>query len=220
MIYKNIKDLLNQFEARNLLIIVYNNWLILLCVSGTIFADFLIAFLCYDPCFYFLLACPIYKNIDLEKSKILLDNKGLSGIYLLSNLIDGKKYVGSAIDLSKRLSFYFSESKMNCALQQGKSYICSAILSHKLENFSLTIIEYCKVSELLAREKYYINLLKSEYNIIQDPTIPPMLGRSHLEESKQKISNSKKGRKLTSENIAKISAALKGKNHPFFGKKA
>jgi hypothetical protein len=36
-----------------------------------------------------------YDNADTDKLKICLDNKGKSGIYCFSNLINGKKYVGS-----------------------------------------------------------------------------------------------------------------------------
>ena len=45
-------------------------------------------------------------------------------------------------NLSNRLSFYHSQARMNSALQQGKSYICSALLKHGNSNFSLEIIEY------------------------------------------------------------------------------
>jgi group I intron endonuclease len=156
--------------------------------------------------------------LTLGIPSIIRKNRNKSGIYLLTNIINNKKYIGSAQDLEERLSFYFSKSKMNCALKQGKSYICSAILKDGLENFSIKIIEYCEVSELLAREKYYINFLESEYNIIKDPTVPPMLNRSHSEESKQKISDSKKGKNHTLKTREKISEALKGENHPMYGK--
>jgi len=67
-------------------------------------------------------------------------------------------------------------------------YICRALLKHGYSNFSLTIIEYCEVSELLTKEKYWVKLFNPEYNIIQDPTAPPMSGRKHSDKSKKKIS--------------------------------
>jgi len=60
-----------------------------------------------------------------------------------------------------------------------------------------------EISELLIREKYYLaerKLLKPEYNIAQDPTAP-MSGRKHSDETKQIISDAKKG-----------------SNHPMYGK--
>ena len=72
-------------------------------------------------------------------------------------------------------------------------YICRAWLKHGYSNFSLTIIEYCEVSELLTKEKYWVKLFNPEYNIIQDPTVPPMSGRKHSDKSKTKISDAQEG---------------------------
>jgi len=124
-----------------------------------------------------------YSNAEDDKAQILQENKNKSGIYRFKNLINGKRYVGSALDLSNRLLFYYSPAKMNFVLQQNKSYIYSAIIKYGLKYFSLEILEYCEVSELLIREKYYIDL-GSEYNIIKNPTLPPMSGRKHSNETK------------------------------------
>jgi hypothetical protein len=135
----------------------------------------------------------IYPNSEIYKDQILSDNKNKSGIYMWTNIINNKKYVGSAQDLSDRLSFYYSQASINSALQRGKSYIYSALLKDGHPNFSLEIIEYCEPSELLIREKYYIDLLGSEYNILKDPTIPPMSGRTHSDATKTIMSDIKKG---------------------------
>ena len=47
----------------------------------------------------------IYPNSDTCKAQILSENKNKSGIYMWTNLIDGKQYIGSAIDLPNRLDF-------------------------------------------------------------------------------------------------------------------
>jgi hypothetical protein len=86
-------------------------------------------------------------------------------------------------------------------LKNNQSHIYNALLKHGHSNFSrlprwlrprVEIIEYCEPSELLIREKYYIDL-GSEYNIVKDPTLPPMSGRTHSDETKQKISDTQKG---------------------------
>src|SRR5437588_2012802 len=143
---------------------------------------------------------PKYQNADTYKDQILLENKNKSGIYRLKNLINGKRYIGSSENLSNRLLFYYSPSKINSVLQQSKSYICSAIIKYGLQDFSLEIMEYCEPEKLLIREKYYIDL-GTEYNIIKDPTLPPMSGRQHSDESKQIMSDNNKG-----------------ENNPMFGK--
>jgi hypothetical protein len=81
-------------------------------------------------------------NVYTDKSKILKDNKNKSGIYLIRNLTNGKKYVGSSENLSHRLSFYNTPSKMEYVLKRGgRSAIYSAILKYGLDNFSIEILE-------------------------------------------------------------------------------
>jgi len=50
----------------------------------------------------------IYPNAEADKSKILKENTNKSGIYMWKNNNNGKQYIGSAVDLYYRLSFYFS----------------------------------------------------------------------------------------------------------------
>lgn len=49
----------------------------------------------------------VYTNADPEKTRILSDNKGKAGIYQWKHKESGKIYIGSAEDLSRRLSPYF-----------------------------------------------------------------------------------------------------------------
>ena len=53
-----------------------------------------------------------YSNAEADKATILKDNKNKSGIYMWKNIINGKQYIGSAVDLSERLSFYFSKKAL------------------------------------------------------------------------------------------------------------
>lgn len=45
--------------------------------------------------------------------------------------------------------------------------ISRSMLKHGYSNFSLEIFEYCKPTEVISREQYYIELLNPEYNILQ-----------------------------------------------------
>ena len=47
-----------------------------------------------------------YFNIDVNK-KIIKENKGKSGIYRWNNLVTGKSYVGSSVNLVGILSIYY-----------------------------------------------------------------------------------------------------------------
>jgi len=161
-----------------------NNWL-----------DILVIKFCID---YFLLCALIpiksYFNAEAEKAQILLDNQNKAGIYMWKNTLNEKCYIGSAENLSDRLSFYYSNLSMKSLLLRSKSHICSAILKDDRSNFSLEILEYCEPSNCLIREKHYLDLYKPEYNISQDPSAP-MSGRKHSDKTKKQISDALTGEK-------------------------
>ncbi|KAG0121948.1 GIY-YIG endonuclease, partial [Tuber indicum] len=122
------------------------------------------------------------------------------------NSINKKIYIGSAVDLSNRLSSYYSTTYMEDALKRGLSHIYRALLKNGHSTFSLTILEYCEPSKCLIREKHYWDLLNPEYNIAKNPTAP-MSGRKHSEEIRKKMSS------------AEHSGHFKpGKDNPMFGK--
>ena len=82
------------------------------------------------------------------------------------NLINFKQYIRSAIDLSNRLSFYYSTTYMENALKRSISHIYRALLKNGHVNFSLTILEYYKSEQCIEREDYYLCSLPQEYNIL------------------------------------------------------
>ena len=86
-----------------------------------------------------------------------------SGIYMFTNLINKKRYIGKASDLRERLKFYSN----NKALQEAtdKSRIARAILEFGMDKFSFSIIEHCEPELLLKRERFYIKVFKPQYNI-------------------------------------------------------
>lgn len=51
-----------------------------------------------------------YLNTDIKKEDILMENKNKTGVYRWTNVKSGKSYIGSAIDLSKRLKNYYNIS--------------------------------------------------------------------------------------------------------------
>jgi len=110
---------------------------------------------------------PIKQYQDLNnkhiKDLIFKENKNMSGIYKWTNLINGKIYIGSSINLSKRFFLYYN----NNLLIKSKMLINRAILEYGHTNFSLEIIEYCSYEDIIKREQYYLDLLKPEYNTLK-----------------------------------------------------
>ncbi len=133
----------------------------------------------------------IYNNADTQKIEIFRDNKGKSGVYRWINNINGDTYVGSAIDLNKRLYQYYSLKLMELYLQKRKSYIFSAIIKYGYSNFTLEIIEYCDKLKVIEREQFYIDLLRPKYNLLQ--VAGSRFGTKHSDETRKKMSLSQKG---------------------------
>lgn len=106
----------------------------------------------------------VYHNADSQKKEIYLNNKGKSGVYMWVNTINNKRYLGSSTDLQRRFSAYFSVAYLT---KYNTSMIHRALLKYGYSNFSLHILEYCNKEDLIAREQYYLDLYKPEYNVLK-----------------------------------------------------
>jgi group I intron endonuclease len=121
-----------------------------------------------------------YDNAFDMKKNILNENKGKSGIYMLTNKITKKIYIGQSSNLSNS----YIKSKANLI-------ICRTLVEYGYSNFSLTILEYCDKFELLTREQFYINKLNPEYNILKIAGNSP--NSKDSEYTKAKFNKSLKG---------------------------
>jgi group I intron endonuclease len=107
-----------------------------------------------------LLPVKIYENTDLDKLRILKENKAKAGVYRWTNLINGKSYIGSSINLERRLKEYFN---INYLEFRKNMPICSALLKYGYSNFQLEILEYSTKhsKEAIAKLKDFSSLLSS-----------------------------------------------------------
>jgi group I intron endonuclease len=146
-----------------------------------------------------------YSNADKDKFILYKENKNKSGIYRWNNLETGDSYVGSALNLTNRLSKYFSFRFLKRNILSSKSRINNSLLKYGYNNFSLDILEYCESSVLIEREQYYLDKLKPEYNILKKAG--SSFGYKH---SLETLLNFKK-RKLSSDALANLRLAKAGK---------
>lgn len=107
-----------------------------------------------------------YDNVDTNKCTILEENINKSGVYRLVNKINGKSYISSSIYLSNEFSNYYSLSSLALEVK-GSIIVSRALLKYGYKNFTLDILEYCESNMLRKRERYYIDKLKPEYNILK-----------------------------------------------------
>lgn len=79
-----------------------------------------------------------------------------SGIYSIKNLITGQIYIGSAINLYKRINRHVIDLKEN---KHTNSKLQNSWNKYKSENFSFEIIELVDKELLLVREQYYLDTI-------------------------------------------------------------
>jgi group I intron endonuclease len=99
---------------------------------------------------------PIISYSNVDKYIIYKENKNKSGIYRWNNLETGDSYVGSALNLTNRLSKYFLFRFIKRNILNNKSRINNSLVKYGYKNFSIDILEYCKPKYLIKREQYYI----------------------------------------------------------------
>jgi len=145
-----------------------------------------------------------YNNSLSNKSNVLKENKGKSGIYRWVNKINNKSYVGGSVNLYCRFINYYSKSFLSNKLLITNSHIYRALLFHGHGNFNLEILEYCDKKFVIDREQYYIDLLNPEYNILRKAG--SSLGFKHSPETLLKL----KSRKLSQEALANLKKAKAG----------
>lgn len=142
----------------------------------------------------------MYAKADLEKIRIFTENRNRSGLYRWVNNSNGKIYVGSSSNLSVRLYTYYSLR----SLAKSNRPIDRALLKYGFSSFTLEILEYYNLSELLTRKQFYLDILKPDYNIAE--TAGSTLGYKHTDESIAKMRNFVLSREV------KIKKALATKN--------
>ena len=85
------------------------------------------------------------------------------GIYKITNLINGKSYIGQSIDIEGRW-----HNEKNRAFRPSYEHydktLFRAFRKYGLQNFQFEIIEECEELELDEKEKYYIALYDTYYS--------------------------------------------------------
>ena len=116
-------------------------------------------------------------------------------IYLITNKINNKKYVGKTIkSLSTRFYNHLYASKNG-----STTYFHKALRKYGEDNFIIEELDRCNIDILGEKEIEWISSLKPEYNqtLGGDGGI---LGYSHTEETKELLSLKRKGKFLGEEN--------------------
>lgn len=131
-------------------------------------------------------------------------------IYCITNLVNGKLYVGQSYDKDKRFKEHVKCLKggYHCNIYLQKSWI-----KYGPEVFKFSVLEECSIELLNEREQYWIDKLNCVqpvgYNMA--PVAGSMLNYKHTEEARANMSKSHIGKSHhTEEHKKKLSERMKG----------
>jgi group I intron endonuclease len=131
-----------------------------------------------------------------------------SGIYSITNTVNGKMYVGQAVNLKSRKAHHFNDLKRN---KHRNIHLQRAYNKYGKDNFIFKVILYCEPFELTRYEQAIVDITSNIYNI-RKLCVISSLGINPSEETKRKTSESNKGKYFgTEESRRKLSEAQKGK---------
>lgn len=137
-----------------------------------------------------------------------------SGIYHIYNTVTGKSYVGSAASLKRR---WIDHRNLLLKDQHHSIKLQRSWNKHGKKAFKYLVLEYVEQSEnLIEREQFWIEKLNAfgeGYNMT--PTAGNMLGFTHSEKTRQKMSKDRKGTNTgpkSEKHKASLSAAISTAN--------
>lgn len=83
-----------------------------------------------------------------------------SGIYLITNTINGMQYVGQSVDISQR----WSQHKTTAKNIKETADLYQAMREYGIDNFTCEVIEECSKEQLNEREIYWIDYYDTFYH--------------------------------------------------------
>jgi len=135
-----------------------------------------------------------------------VNNKQNCGVYCIKNLNTGGVYIGSSIELNKRLNHHWNRLKNN----KHRSIHLQRAYNKDSRYFVAGIICYCTKEDVIKLEQSFIDLYKGKlYNI--RPIANSNSGFKWTEEQKKKASSNYKPKKITDETRRRMSQSAVGK---------
>ena len=133
----------------------------------------------------------------------------LSGVYIITNTVNGNRYIGSSIDIHRRWVTHLRELRKGV---HGNEILQRAWDKYGEKAFEFSVLLVCSEHDTLLNEQQFLDAVHPEYNICISVTAS-MLGRTMSDEHKRNISEARKGYAMSDEQKLKLSEAHKGKNH-------
>lgn len=110
------------------------------------------------------------------------------GIYQICNIKNGKRYIGSSVNVDIRL---YEHKRVLELGQHHNVYLQRAWDKYGPDAFELSKLLVCILEDVLLYEQWFLDRRKPEYNL--SPTAGSPLGYRHTDEAKALISEANKG---------------------------
>jgi group I intron endonuclease len=152
------------------------------------------------------------------------------GVYQIVNIITRKKYIGSSVDVRSRWHGHKKRLRKN---KHDNIHLQRAWNKDGENNFRFELIEEIEnKTKLCEREQYWMDITTDKYNL--DPIAYSSLGRVVSPETRQRLSDAKRGKftgvdnpfygrkhdpKTIEEMKKKLSHMMSGANNPFYRKR-
>lgn len=149
----------------------------------------------------------IIKGKHLTSGGYIIDYMDLntSGIYAIRNVVNGKVYIGSSVNMYHRKGQHSSDLRNN---RHRNPYLQNAWNKHGEKNFVFEPLEYVEEDELIEKEEIWMAKFRNQsYNLAE-------ISRGNVRlsiETREKMSKAHKGKIISEETRKKIGKFHKGK---------
>lgn len=151
-----------------------------------------------------------YRRVDRS------DLKGKTGVYCFVNLVNGKRYVGSAaVSLERRLKQHVTNLRGGYHVNK---HLQAAWKRYRESRFKVIVLEFCAPPLCICREQYWIDYYQSSSRIHgynSSPKAGSQLGLRHTEETRKLLSSKSKAawERLTPTQRLKFGRGMQGRKH-------
>jgi len=108
-----------------------------------------------------------------------------SGIYMITNVVNNKRYIGQSKNISNRKIHHFSRLRGNAHYNK---YLQKAFNKYGENNFIFSVLLYCELFELTKYEQFFVDFFDPEYNILKN-CVDSWSGVKRSKEARKKCRN-------------------------------
>ena len=97
-----------------------------------------------------------------------------SGIYMITNTKSNKRYIGSSKNLYIRL---LTHRRLLLKNNHYNNHLQNSFNANIIEDFIISVLEFCEEENLIKREQFFIDMLKPEFNIVTEVLEKGVIGK-------------------------------------------